>query len=226
MPVLAKVQLKSSAAAQLESRLASMDGVVADFEQEVTDARGLVIEQSSGKLYLAKPNFRWEVAAPYPQIIVAQDQELQIYDPDLEQVTLRSLGSVSLSPLALLTQSKLNLADQFDISQLNLSTAEMLPGKIDADGELQSSNEQLAAPGNVDLGAGDSQRFTLIPKAQDALFAQVEILFRGGNLRALIFADHTGQRSAVTFSDLQTEQVIGNAIFELNLPPDVDIVRG
>ena len=103
----------------LAQRLDGLDGVVARFSQSVVNAQGIVIEESAGTLYLRKPDFRWDVDAPFPQIIIAREDELQLYDPDLEQVTLRTLsGSLDEAPLALLTRTGIELNQHFDVVEL------------------------------------------------------------------------------------------------------------
>ena len=103
----------------LRDRLEGLDGIIAEFEQQVTSPRGVVIEQSSGTLYLLKPAFRWDVDDPYPQTILAREGVVHVYDPDLEQVTERALDdSLDQAPLALLTRSNLALSDYFKIVQL------------------------------------------------------------------------------------------------------------
>lgn len=189
-------------AAELALLLQCVNNVIASFEQQVTDARGLLIDKSSGQLFLAKPNFRWKVDAPYPQIIVAKAQYLKIYDPDLEQVIVRSMDNTTLSPSSLLTQNSADLVAQYEISRISIP-----------------SDSADAPP----LG---SQRFTLVTRGAEGHIAQVEIEFVGTEMHTLIFADHTGQRSAVRFSQIQQNQTLKDAVFELELPPDVGIVQG
>ena len=100
----------------LQARLLATDGIVANFTQQVTNAQGFVIEQASGTLHVAKPKFRWEVLDPFPQIILADGNQLEIYDPDLEQVTTKTLdGALDQAPLALLTQADLDLGGHFEV---------------------------------------------------------------------------------------------------------------
>ncbi len=108
----------NTAAVTLEARLLATNGVVANFTQQVSNAQGYVIEQASGTLHVAKPNFRWEVLDPFPQIILARGNELEVYDPDLEQVTTKNLdGTIDQAPLALLTQADLDLAEHFEVEE-------------------------------------------------------------------------------------------------------------
>jgi outer membrane lipoprotein carrier protein len=77
----------------------------ADFRQEVLDAAGVVREQADGTLLLEKPGrFRWEYRHPSEQLLVSDGKTVWLYDVDLEQVTVRSLGdSLSTTPAMLLS---------------------------------------------------------------------------------------------------------------------------
>lgn len=83
-------------------RLKGLDG---RFTQQVFDANGKRKESSSGRVALSAPRlFRWEYVKPYPQLIVADGSKVWVYDPDLEQVTVRAQGiEEQNSPLAALT---------------------------------------------------------------------------------------------------------------------------
>ncbi|NOX51084.1 MAG: outer membrane lipoprotein chaperone LolA [Gammaproteobacteria bacterium] len=180
---------------ELQRLLQHEDGVVARFEQQITNAQGLVIETSYGKVHLAKPNLRWEVLAPYAQIIVVRNNSVKIYDPDLDQVTVRDLGDdIEQVPLTLLTRSNLDLTDSYSVVR-----------------------------GGDNL---DEQRFLLRPKSAEVLFERIEIVFGSNGLQALLIFDHTQQQTVIRFSDYRTDQVIQSSVFELDLPPDTDIVRG
>lgn len=108
---------------ELQARLVDLDGVVARFTQQITDAKGYVVEEATGTLHLAKPQFRWQVEAPFAQIIVAHGERVEIYDPDLEQVTRRDIdGAIDQAPLALLTQDELALEEHFHVDGLALDS--------------------------------------------------------------------------------------------------------
>ncbi len=76
----------------------------ADFSQTVSDKSGRVTQQASGKMAFARPGkFRWDYSKPYEQVIVGDGARLWLYDVDLEQVTVKSLGDVIAgTPAALL----------------------------------------------------------------------------------------------------------------------------
>ena len=76
----------------LAELFAGFDQVQTDFDQTIADGFGRILETSSGSLSISKPSARWEVVQPYPQVILLNDKDLKIYDPDLEQVTERDLS--------------------------------------------------------------------------------------------------------------------------------------
>ena len=135
---LAAISLAGSAAwadarEELNARLAAMEYLAADFTQQVQGPRGEVIEHSRGIVRLLRPQFRWEVIDPYPQVIVTEDGQLKIYDPDLEQVTVRSLDEALVdTPLALLTQDAVELGADYAIEQLSPNSFLLHPSGIDA----------------------------------------------------------------------------------------------
>ena len=76
----------------------------ADFTQSVQDRSGRITQKASGKMAFSRPGkFRWDYTAPYEQVIVGDGTRLWLYDADLEQVTVKSLGDVIAgTPAALL----------------------------------------------------------------------------------------------------------------------------
>jgi outer membrane lipoprotein carrier protein len=107
-----------SARARLDAFAKGITSISADFSQQVFDPNGAAGKTSTGILALKAPRqFRWDVTKPYQQLIVADGEKVWVYDPDLEQVTVRAQGSEEAhSPLTVLT----------DLSQLDrdFSTSE------------------------------------------------------------------------------------------------------
>jgi chaperone LolA len=89
---------------RLHAFIAGAKTAEADFIQTVSDKNGRVTQQASGKMAFARPGkFRWDYSAPYEQVIVGDGAKLWLYDADLEQVTVKSLGDVIAgTPAALL----------------------------------------------------------------------------------------------------------------------------
>jgi outer membrane lipoprotein carrier protein len=78
--------------------------VTADFEQTVYDRAGKVVDRSTGRFELARPDkFRWTYEKPHQQLLLSDGRKLSIYDPDLRQVTVRRIDqAIASTPAALL----------------------------------------------------------------------------------------------------------------------------
>jgi len=89
---------------RLKAFIAGARTAEADFTQTVADKSGRVTQEASGKMAFARPGkFRWDYAAPYQQVIVSDGVKLWLFDTDLDQVTVKSLGDVIAgTPAALL----------------------------------------------------------------------------------------------------------------------------
>jgi outer membrane lipoprotein carrier protein len=97
-----------NARARLDAFATGLHSLTGNFSQTLTDANGQPGKSSSGTLALEAPRqFRWETTAPYKQTIVADGSRVWLYDPDLEQVTVRiQSGEEAHSPLTVLTDLK------------------------------------------------------------------------------------------------------------------------
>lgn len=113
----------TAGAAQAQSAEAALsrflDGVTsyrAQFTQEQTDERGLVVGESRGTMALARPGrFRWAYESPTEQLIVTDGVKLWLYDADLKQVTIRGAAdALQGTPAALLSQQK-TLTEAFTV---------------------------------------------------------------------------------------------------------------
>jgi len=101
---------------QLDVFSNGVQGLAANFEQRVYDSGGALKETSAGIVQLQAPRqFRWEYLKPYPQLIVADGDHIWIYDPDMEQVTVRQQSlEEQNSPLAMLIDTE-ELERQFKV---------------------------------------------------------------------------------------------------------------
>ncbi len=101
----------TGARSRLDAFAHGLHALRGDFSQTVYDSHGNVTGTSHGTLALEAPRlFRWQVAGPYKQLIVADGKKVWVYEPDLQQVTVRDQGAQEAhSPLTVLT----------DLSQLD-----------------------------------------------------------------------------------------------------------
>lgn len=81
-----------------------LNGLDGRFTQEIFDINGKGKESSTGRVALSVPRlFRWEYVEPFPQLIVVGGKQVWVYDPDLQQATVRAQGvEEENSPLAAL----------------------------------------------------------------------------------------------------------------------------
>lgn len=91
----------------------------ADFSQSVLDAQLSVTQESSGTFWLARPDrFRWDYAAPNAQIIVSDGANMWLYDPELEQVTVKPLDKTLASSPAMLLSGKESIEQGFNVKDV------------------------------------------------------------------------------------------------------------
>src|SRR5205085_330907 len=102
---------------QLLNNVRSMQG---GFVQIISDTKGRNLNQTSGRMALQRPGkFRWETIQPNRQLIVTNGQKVWIYDPDLEQVTIRYLSKeAGETPALLLSNTNSTLANDFQVQAL------------------------------------------------------------------------------------------------------------
>jgi len=82
----------------------STPSMKAQFRQTVIDRNGRKLQEVTGLMQLQRPGkFRWDYKTPYVQLIVGDGHKVWMYDPDLNQVTVRTLDKIlGASPAALL----------------------------------------------------------------------------------------------------------------------------
>ncbi len=92
----------------------------AQFQQTVTDNRGQKVQEVSGTMQLLRPGkFRWDYSKPYQQEIVGDGERIWLFDPELNQVTVRNMSqAIGSSPAALLAGSK-EVEKNFTLENLN-----------------------------------------------------------------------------------------------------------
>lgn len=91
------------------------------FDQVVLDEALNVIQESSGTLWIERPNkFRWNYDIPYKQQIIGDGSRIWIYDEALQQVMVRPLtGGLGDTPAVLLA-GKGRLEDKFTVEKLSV----------------------------------------------------------------------------------------------------------
>jgi outer membrane lipoprotein carrier protein len=153
----------STAPERLRAFLAETVTLKAHFSQVLLEADTQRAQVSEGQFYLHRPQrFRWEYESPQPQLVVADGENLWLYDPDLEQVTVRRLDEELSSTPAMLLSGDALLEDSFRIGAAyredGLDWVELAPLseaadfaalRIGFDGERLGSMELIDALGQT-----------------------------------------------------------------------------
>lgn len=141
-------------AEELSTLLKNMHSMQAQFTQTILDKNGKVIQRNTGHMALQRPNqFRWDVIKPLRQLIVTNGKKVWIYDPELEQVTIRKLvKAAGETPAMLLSDENLSLTKEFSVRPLKNSSSLqwylLIPkdrGSIISSLKLAFHHQQIAA---------------------------------------------------------------------------------
>ena len=183
-------------AARLEALLAPLATFEADFEQVVTDADGLALETSTGRMTLSRPGrLRWEVREPWPQLVLADGATLWVHEPDLEQVTVRPLaGALEGTPAMLLLEPPGSLVTHFAVV-----------GEGDGGFRLLPNDERsLYQALHLEFDAGEAGR-AMVP-------------------RSLVIVDHMHRTTHVHFTNATIATTPAPELFQFEVPPGTDLI--
>lgn len=186
---------------RLRALLEPMARFGADFEQVVVGANGRTLQSARGTVHVERPGrLRWEVVAPYPQLIVSDGMDLIVFDPDLEQATVRPLADAPRdTPGRLLTGELDELERLFEVAD----------------------DSATGRAGDEDEGDG----FVLRPRGEDSLFDHIRLEFTGPLLAGIDIVDHLDQLTRVRFRNQSLSPALQPGLFELVIPDGVDVLR-
>lgn len=202
LPVLAissvAVASDQQSAAELRKLLDQTSTLKGEFVQTLFDGQGKVQEESTGDFVLKRPGkFYWNTRQPYEQLLVSDQESIWLYDPDLEQVTVRSAqDDLQQTPALLLSENVSSLREHFVITHRT----------VDATRE-----EFLLVPTRKD---GLFQTLTLVftGKAKAHKLSEFHIL------------DNLGQLTRFVFSKSVANETVSDAIFQFTPPDGVDVL--
>ncbi|AMN47208.1 hypothetical protein ACG33_08895 [Steroidobacter denitrificans] len=190
---------------RVERFLGGLQGLEARFSQTLMDRTGQIVDESSGRLSIRRPNrFRWDYLEPHSQLIVADGTRIWLYDADLEQVTVRALDDTLSATPAMLLGGEGRLEDNFTVTQVGHETV----------------------AGSVVPGASGAvlQWVRMEPKRADTDFKWVRLGFQADSLRYMELADKLGQVTRLEFSGLERNPPQDPSRFTFTIPPGADII--
>jgi outer membrane lipoprotein carrier protein len=185
----------ATGAAELTDLLGKMKTMQAKFTQTVFDNNGKVGVKSYGSMALDRPGkFRWSVEKPMPQVVIANGDKLWIYDPDLMQVTIRSLKTeAGEAPALLLSHQNTTLETNYSIETMTDQKALrwfLLKPK---------QNDNMFA--SVKMGFD--------PKHQ---------------LKEMVLEDQIGHVTRVEFANIEMNKSLSAGLFTFKAPKGTDVI--
>jgi outer membrane lipoprotein carrier protein len=185
----------------LETFLKTVKSGRATFTQVVTspsrEGQPSKTRISSGTFEFVRPNkFRFDYKKPFEQVIVADGQNLWLYDADLNQVTQRKQDSFFASTPAAVIAAAPNTAA--------LTREFTLEGAPEKDG---------------------LQWAVATPKNRDGQLNNMRVGFRSNDLAQLEIVDGFGQRSVITFDKMEANAAIPAERFHFKPPEGAQVVK-
>lgn len=92
--------------------------IEANFSQLTLDASGTGLQETTGKMTVQRPGlFYWHTDAPQEQVVVSDGAKVTLWDPDLEQATIKKLDQrLTQTPALLLSGDISRISESFEIS--------------------------------------------------------------------------------------------------------------
>src|SRR5262249_54383150 len=138
--------------------------------------------------------FRWEVTKPQQQVIIASANKLWIYDPDLEQLTIRRLQQATgETPALLLSHDNISLEKHYNVQVVSKD----MPGW---------------------------RWFSLTSREKDSLFKSMEMGFLNNQIHEMRLQDNLGHTTVVKFEDIQTNVNLPASLFIVKPAANVDVI--
>lgn len=184
-----------TAATDLIALLNNVQSMKADFTQTLYNNRGKATQKSYGHMALKRPGkFRWDINKPQPQLIIANETKLWIYDPDLEQLTIRSLEKTSgETPALLLSHDNASLEKHYVIDTVKREPAAW-------------------------------RWFSLKSKAAESMFQNMQMGFMNNQIREMRLEDNLGHTTIVQFQNIQTNVNLPASLFTIKPSSKVDVI--
>ena len=189
-------QEQNTASKELIDLLARVPTYSAEFEQLTRDARGELIETQVGRVVFSRSlGLRWQIDAPFSQVMVAKRNALYVHDLDLEQLTVRNLGDLPDSAFTLLL---MNASEE----------------------SLAGFSVQHVTSTDITRGIG----YILEPNREASVFQRLQIYFFEGGMIRIEVVDHFGHQTEVLFHNPKANQVVELSEFDIVVPEGTDVI--
>jgi outer membrane lipoprotein carrier protein len=190
---------QSAAQTPLDTYLAQLRTLRAEFSQTVTDSKGREVQAATGKLTIVRPGkFRWELTpssasgSESPQLMVADGRNLWFYDRDLEQVSVKPAATALTATPAGLLSGEGDVRQWFDVT---------------------------------DAGRREGLAWVkAVPKQNDADIREAMLGFAGAELRRMVIRDKLGQTVQLEFRASERNAAVAEADVQFSPPAGADVI--
>lgn len=191
---VATVDVDQNLINRLQTLLAPLTNSKGQFQQSLYDQTGQLIQDSSGNYALKQPGkFRWDTLEPFPQVLVSNGETIWLYDPDLEQVTIKPFSAqADQLPIRIISGDYSVLENEFDVRL------------------------------NTEPSKNTEQTFVLTPKTAGQI-RSVELRFAANNIESMSVIESGNTRTEFVFKNTQPLSSKEPTCFEFTVPESADV---
>jgi outer membrane lipoprotein carrier protein len=196
----AKPELLPQVVQRLQKKYESAADYRARFTQKYTYAATGRERTSTGEVLVKKPGrMRWDYAGPEPQMYLAADGNLWVYEPEAKQAYRQDLKASQLPAAVSFLMGKGKLSDEFDIS-----VAKDLP-----------------------YGEASDHRLALKPKKPQSTYKAIYLVVDPKTylVRQSVLINTQGDINAITFSEVKINSKLADSLFKWTQPPGVRVIE-
>ncbi|OLS61817.1 outer membrane lipoprotein chaperone LolA [Pseudomonas putida] len=104
--------------ARLSQLLERSTTISATFSQLALDSSGTQLQETKGQMAVKRPGlFYWHTDAPQEQVVVSDGKNVTLWDPDLEQATIKKLDQrLTQTPALLLSGDISKIGQSYDVT--------------------------------------------------------------------------------------------------------------
>ena len=180
----------------LQQLLQPIQNLQGQFLQQQFDSDGELLLKSDGDFALQRPGkFVWHTAEPFEQLLVSNGKKLWLYDPDLEQVSIKNVdANLQQTPMLILTGDSDQLLKNFQIV------------------ETPSENNSK------------QRHFLLLALQAEAVFERLIIVFNNDILSEIKVHDSLGQLTQFELLNAAVNSDLDSNQFEFKIPDGTEII--
>lgn len=185
---------------KMEENLRSLETFQAQFSQTYYSSSVTMPLEESGWIYYRKPGWmRWDYMEPEKKTILVRGGEVSYYFPEDNQVILHSV----------------------DENERESNIVSLLSGK------RSILEDHDAEPAIFPVSGSNTEQIKLIPKneMEAESYVLLEIDRDTHFIQKAVFFDWTGNKQEFLFTHVKTGIRLPEGIFELDLPPEVEIIK-